>query len=341
MFTRISVGAIAIWCRALQHGLGAGLSPVKLLRMQGKSGPVPLRAISSDVADRMAKGDSFVDALGPHRDRFPPLFLELVAAGEQAGRLEDVFEELARYFENSQRTRQEFLRLMMYPAFQSGGAVLVIALLIFILGMLTGTGDKPAIDVLGLGLTGTDGAVIFLAVMAGIAAAAFAAVRFIANNNAHRARIEGFALRVPGWGPAVLAFALRRFCLVLRITHEAGLTAEQAVRYALRATANSVFLSREAAVAGKVKRGGEIAPALAKCGAPFPKEFLAPLSLAEETGQLSEVMERLAEDYNDDGIRKLKTATQFTGYAIYALVGLLIVIAIFRIASVYLGILKV
>src|SRR5262245_32139867 len=116
MFTpRISVGALAAWCRALHHGLGAGLSPVKLMRMQGKSGPVNLRPISNDIADRLAKGDSLTDALEPHRHRFPPVFPELVGAGELSGRLEDVFGELSTYFEHSRRTRQEFQRLMMYP----------------------------------------------------------------------------------------------------------------------------------------------------------------------------------------------------------------------------------
>ena len=339
MSSPLPVGALSVWCRAIHHGLGAGLSPVKLLKMQAKSGPGPLREVSAEMAARMAKGTSFRDALEPHRGRFPPVFTELVDAGEQSGRLEEVFEELAAYFENSRQTRQEFLRLLAYPAMQAGAAVLVIALLIFILGFFAGKDGRPATDVLGLGLTGTTGAVLFLAVMAAIGVGCVLLYRQVANNVAQRAKIEAFALMVPGWGPAVLAFALHRFAVALRITHEAGLPAERVVGFALRATANAAFTTREPAIVAKVKRGGEITPALAQSGAPFPEEFVASLGLAEETGQITEVLERVAESSREDGIRKLKLATQLTGYAIYALVGLMIVIAIFRIASIYLAML--
>jgi len=334
--TPIPVGALANWCRAMHHGLGAGLSPVKLLRIQGKSGPAPLRELSREVADQLAKGESLEDALEPYSHRLPPLFLALVAAGEKGGRLDDVFAELATYFENSRRTRQEFLRLMMYPALQFAAAVLVIALLLFILGFLPGPDGKPSLDLLGLGLSGSTGALLFLSV-AGVGVTLGAiGFRFVTRNVAYRARLEGSGLIVPGWGPALLAFALHRFCVAVRITHEAALSAEDVVRYAFRATSNSAFLSHEAGIAAKVKRGREIAPLLARSGAPFPQDFLASFAIAEETGQISEVLERLAETYREEGERKLKTATQMTGYAIYALVGLMIVIAIFRIASIYI-----
>ena len=229
--------------------------------------------------------------------------------------------------------------MMIYPVFQFGAAVIVIALLILILGLITEGNGKPGIDVLGVGLSGTTGAATFLAIMGTLSAAVFFGFRFVVDNVAYRAHLEGLALRIPAWGSALLQFAMQRFCLALRITHEAGLPAEQSVRFAFRATANAAFLLREEATAGRIKKGNEIAPVLSRSGAPFPEEFLASLTLAEATGQITEVMDRLGANYREEGIRKLKAATQITGYAIYALIGLLIVIAIFRIASLYLGML--
>jgi type IV pilus assembly protein PilC len=86
-----------------------------------------------------------------------------------------------------------------------------------------------------------------------------------------------------------------------------------------------------------VKRGGEIHEALAGCGAPFPEDFLQSVVVAEESGQVSEVMERLAENYREEGERRLKDAAQYTSYAIYGLVALGIIAAIFSIAGMYLG----
>lgn len=334
--SNVPLSALATWCRALKQGIGAGLSPAKVLRMQARSGPASVRDIAADVSDRMEKGDSLSDALSVHRERFPPLFVELTGVGEESGHLEDVFDELALYYENAWRARQEFRRMMIYPLLQFGGAVMVITLLIFILGLLAGN-DGSGVDVLGLGLTGTTGALTFLAIMAGISLAAFLAYRFLTQTVAHRAKLEAIALHIPAWGPALHAFALQRFALGLRISHEAGLSADRCVRFGFRATANNAFLDLENRIAAKVKKGQEIAPVLARSGAPFPEEFLASLTLAESTGQITEVMGRVAENYREQGMRKLGLAVQFTGYGIYAGVAILIIIAIFRIASIYIG----
>ena len=62
----------------------------------------------------------------------------------------------------------------------------------------------------------------------------------------------------------------------------------------------------------------------------------APL-VAEESGQITEVCERLADNYREEGERKLKLAAQLTGYAVYGLVAIFIIIAIFSIAGQYIG----
>jgi hypothetical protein len=49
------------------------------------------------------------------------------------------------------------------------------------------------------------------------------------------------------------------------------------------------------------------------------------------------VMERLANRYREEAERRLKSAAQMTSWCIYGLVALMIIIAIFKIATIYLG----
>jgi type IV pilus assembly protein PilC len=86
-----------------------------------------------------------------------------------------------------------------------------------------------------------------------------------------------------------------------------------------------------------VKRGNELYDALKASRAPFPAEFLEMILTGEETGNVSEVMDRVANQMREDAERKLKIAAQFTSYAIYGMVALMIIFFIFRIASVYIG----
>jgi len=320
--------ALVAWCRTLKHSLGAGLDPIKVFRQQGKSGPRALRGIAQDIADKLGKGESLEDALEPHRDSFPPLFIELVAVGEQSGRLEDTFSELAEYYETTLKVQRDFRSQMAYPAIQFVAAVLIIGGLIFILGML---GSK--VDPLGLGLTGTGGSILFMAVCFGFVGGLLAFMKLSANSVHWRARIEGMLLIVPAWGPAMLNFALHRFCIALRMTTEAALRAEKVLHYSFRATANAAFTSREDRAIAVAKKGGEIHEAIAASGAPFPDDFKDTVLVADETGRMSEVMEKLARSYLDEAARRLKEAAQYTSWAIYAFVALLIIFAIFTIAT--------
>lgn len=329
--------ALVAWCRTLHHSLSAGLDPVRIFRSQAKSGPRALRSVAAEVAKRLNKGDSLEDAFEPHRNRFPPLFLELVAVGEQTGRLEDTFRELEQYYESMLSVQRNFRAQMMYPAIQFVAAIFIIAGLIFLLGILAQSGKAVTTDPLGIGLTGTSGAITFLVVTFGLAGSILLLLKVGANTVKWRDRLESFLLVLPAWGPAVLSFALQRFCVALRMCIEAGLRAEKTIVYCFRATSNAAFTSRTDRALSQVKQGRELTEALLASGAPFPDEFREAVLVGEETGNLSEVMERLADRYREESERRLRSAAQYTSWAIYGLVALMIIIAIFKIASLYLG----
>jgi len=327
--------ALVDWCRALRYSLSAGLGPVKIFKQQAKSGPRALRAVAGEIAELLSKGESLADALEPHRNRFPPLFLELTAVGEQTGRLEDTFEQLEEYYQSLLSMQRNFRSQITYPIIQFFAAIFVVAFLIFILGIL---GSK--MDPIGLGLTGTSGALTFLGIAFGFVLAVVVVLKISAENVAFRAKLEGGLLWMPGWGPAFLTFAMMRFAVALRMCAEAGLRAEQTMRYCFRATANSAFQNGTERAVTVAKKGGELTDSLEASGAPFTPEFREMLLMGEETGNTSEVMDRLAARLQEDAVRKMKFAAQVTGWAIYAMVAILIIFFIFRIAGAYLGMLS-
>lgn len=324
--------ALVAWCRAIRYSLSAGLGPVKIFKQQAKSGPRPLRSLADELAGKLAAGDSFEDALEPHRNRFPPLFLELVAVGEQTGRLEDTFQTLEEYYQTLLSMQRNFRAQITYPIIMYFAALFVVAFMIFILGLL---GSK--MDPLGFGLVGTAGALTFLAIGFGFAAVVVVVLKVSTESVGFRAKMEGGLLWVPAWGPAFLAFALMRFAVALRMCAEAGLRAEKTLHYCFRATCNSAFQQGEERAVAVAKRGGELTESLDASKAPFPLDFRDMLLTGEETGNTSEVMDRLAVRLQEDAERKLKLAAQFTAYAIYGAVALFVIFLIFRIASVYIN----
>jgi type II secretory pathway component PulF len=332
----VPVPALVQWCRALRHGLDIGLSPVRIFRQQAKSGPPAIRPLAETLAGRLEQGQSLEDALKPERHRFPLLFVELIAVGEQTGRLTETFEELERYFETVLSSRKQFLAALAWPMIMYFAAIGIVTVLIAVLGMIPGGLDgKPPIRPFGDILIGPSGAILFL-LMAGLFTVgvvfAFLVVR---ENESLRGKLEAFALNIPGVGGCFRAFALQRFSLALHMASEAGLRADRALSLAFRATANEAYRKEAESAARKARGGKEIAPILSTCGGTlFPPEYLDAVQVGEVTGQLAEVMAKQAKHYREEAARKLKVLTMLAGGAVYAMIGIMVIVLIFKIAMV-------
>ena len=285
-------------------------------------------------------GESLEDAFAQHQNRFPPLFLELVAVGEQTGRLEDTFQNSRTYYESTPEHAAELPLaddvsrdpVRRSPCSSSRG-------LIWILGMLGGSGKAITTDPTGLGFTGTAGAITFMAIALRVRGGDALVLKVSANNVKCRARMEGMLMSVPGWGPALLAFALQRFAVALRMCVEAGLSGREDAPLLLpRDEQLRVHRRARRGRSTSSSRAREFTEALLASGARSRTSSARSVLMGEETGNMSEVMERLAERYARGGRAAAQERRPDDELLIYGLVAV-IILAIFRIASLYLGML--
>jgi type II secretory pathway component PulF len=337
--SRLSLPALIQWCRALRYGLHAGLSPVKILRQQAKSGPTAVRPLADQLADALKDGESFADALKPHRHKFPKLFTELVAVGESAGKLPEVFEELERYFEAQLDGRKKFLQALIWPGFLYVGSVVTMSILAAVLAVIAPS-SGPSLNPFGLNKFGMAAGLIVFAAGFGFAAVVVFVYLIARDNDDLKQKVEAAGITVPGLQGAYRAFALQRFSLALGMTHEAGMRADKAVFSSFQATSNNAYIKHADPTAATVRKGKKIAKALAAVGgALFPDEFLDQVQIGEESGQITEVMHRAAEQYREQGIRHTKVLAMMAGVVVYGMVALmviaLIISLIMSIAGVY------
>jgi type IV pilus assembly protein PilC len=320
----------------LRHSLGAGLSLVDVFRQQAKSGPVPIRAIAEQIRQDLEHGTSLDDALNRQSAAFPAIFVSLATVGERTGHLPEVFGELERYFLLQQKLRRQFVTQSIRPAFQFFAAVGIIAFLIWILGVIGDRNGVPPLDPLGLGWTGARGALWFLVSVFGLLAALLACI-IIATRSSKKEAFALWLLRVPLIGPCLRALALARFCLALRMTHDSGMAFGPALALSLRATGNPAFAACVPMVQKKLEGGQELTLTLAQTGI-FPADFQNVVAVAEESGQIAEVMRRQAEHYQEEAERRLTGLTKAAAFLIWLMVAVLIAVAIVRIfINVYLA----
>ena len=337
--TKLPLGAVVQWCRALKHGVDIGLSPVRIFRQQAKSGPAAGRELATIVADRLAAGESMADAVRAHRPRFPTLFVELVAVGEETGRLTETFTVLEDYFVAAVASRRQFMAALVWPGFMFVSAVFVVALVILVLGLMPTTGGKQLMAPFGQAMLGVQGATIWLAGAGAVTAVAVLSFLYVRESDSVRSKVESAGLSVPGLAECFRAFALQRFSMALHMAAEAGLKADRSLKLSFRATANQAYIREGEAAAKQARRGQAVGPTLTACGRRlFPDEFLDAVNVGEESGQLAEVMARQAEAYRDESIRRTKFLTGLAGGLVYAAVGLLIIVMIARFVMAIAGV---
>lgn len=325
--------ALVAWCRALKHGLGVGLLPGRVFRQQAKSGPAVLRPVAERIADRLESGDSLSEALQPEVGRFPVLFVETVAVGEQSGRLSDVLGELETHYAMMQTMRRRLITSLAWPAFEYVAAIGVITIMIAVLGMV-----GSDIDPLGFGLTGFKGAVIFLAIATAFTLGIVGVVVIVANDENLTAKAQGLAMGVPVLSGCVRAFALQRFSIAWHFLAEAGMKADRIFSFALRSTANRAYRVHETVVGKRIRKGQTVPDVMEGCGRQlFPEEYVESVRMGDETGQLSEIMLKQAENYRDESERKIKVLTVAATILVFMSVGGLIIFMIFRLAMFYFG----
>ncbi len=334
--SRLPLKSLIELCRVLRHYLGAGLTLPDVFRQQERNGPAVVRAVAGRVAVRIEQGKALEDALKPDAALFPPLFLSLTNVGERTGMLPEIFSELERYFRRQKQMRDRFIAASAWPIIQFVLAVLIVSFVICVLGLISNNPDgSPNFDPLGLGLAGPSGALIFMCTIFGTVGGLILLYILSARWFGGRASIDRFLLGVPALGPCLQALALGRFCLALRLTTESGMSIHKALRLSLTATSNSAFVAASPIAEKSVKDGDDLTLALSKMRL-LPTEFEHIIEVAEESGQLSEVLRHQADHYYEEATRRMSVLTAIASTLTWMMVAGFIIVIVFRFFLQYL-----
>ncbi len=290
------------------------------------------------VSEAINQGASFEEALKYTDVYFPELFHAVVHVGEETGHLGESLGELADHYEGQLRLRRRFLGAIAWPVIELAIAVLVIGFLIWILGVI-GQSTGHTIDILGFGLVGNRGLVIYVTFVGMVAIGIFSVVHAIQRGVGWVKPMQRFVLKLPGIGKPLETIALARLTWALQLTFNSGMDLRRALKLSLEATRNAHFTDQINSIDKYVADGHSLYEAFSDTGA-FPSDFLDSLNAAEESGKLVESMSRLSRQYQDQAEAALQILTTLAGFAVWGAIAAIIIFAIFRIFSFYVGMIR-
>ena len=336
--SRVSLKQLAIVCRSLATMLHSGLPVVKACELAvAKTGDPRLRGVMRDVADQLKAGEDIAAALRSHGGYFPTLMVDMVNVAEHTGALPEVLRALADHYENNVRLRKDFLGLIALPVIQFGAAILLVALVLYVFGMIA-SGNED-IERLTFGMMGAAGALKWLTFWALLIASIYIGYRVAASSLQGRKTLHAALMRVPVVANCMRAFAVARFSWAYHLTQEAGMPVPESLDASLRATANGVFVAAIPQINGDIMNGEPLADALGNCGL-FPEEFVQIVHISETSGTVPEALHRLSPQFEDQARRTLRALAITAGWAVWATVAAFIIVMIFRVMLWYVGMLN-
>jgi type II secretory pathway component PulF len=317
--------------RALRHSLGAGLRLPDVFRQLATGGSRPLRPVAERMGASLQQGKSLTAALKRERQFFPPLFVALAGVAEETGQLPEVFGELEKYYLLQHRLRRQFRAQSLLPIIQFFLAIFIIAGMIFVIGLVNQTRGTTT-----FGIQGPGTALRFLGWVFAILVLLIVGYLVLTRSLRRKAAVDAWLLRLPAIGPCLEALALGRFAMALALTLDSSLSIRKALRLSLRATGNAAYASRTEEVAEMLRGGQDLTTALARTRL-FPEEFLHMVAVAEEGGRVPEMMRHQMQHFNEEAERRLRALARAASMALWVVYAGLMVVAIFKIASIYLS----
>lgn len=116
IFNRVSVDDLVVFSRQMFSLTKSGIPLIRaILGLSDTSNNKTLKRVLTDVAGQLEKGRSLSSAFSSHPKVFPKISVSIIHVGENTGRLEDAFLQLAEYFEQDEETRKRINSAMRYP----------------------------------------------------------------------------------------------------------------------------------------------------------------------------------------------------------------------------------
>jgi len=283
-----------------------------------------LKRILTEVLHAVQGGKSLAEALGQHRV-FPPLYVNMVRAGEIGGFLELVLQRLVEYLERGQQLRDEVHSALTYPV------LLVCAMGVSILVLLIYVLPKFTILFSEMGRALPLQARVLLAVSAavrgywwaGIGAVGLVAggLRYSIRSPRGRYEWDQWKLRFALVGPLLRKMEVASLARTLGTLLKSGVPMLQALGIVKEVAGNQVIARSLGEVEVGVREGAGVAEPLARSGV-FPPLAVQMIAVGEETGKLDELLIRVADHFDREVRLKIQQFTRLLEPVLILVMGL-------------------
>jgi len=286
------------------------------------------------VRSEVVGGQTLAQALARHPRDFPEVYRALVSAGEQSGDLALVMSRLADYVESRSALAQRIVLAFTYPAIVTVVAMLVIvAMLAYVVPQVVSVfaqtrQDLPALTV---GLIATSDFVRHWGLLLlGVFVAAFVGFRTALRSPSFRLSWHRRMLGFPVVGRLIRGLNTARFASTLGILTSSGVPLIRALEAGARTLTNEAMRLNVQDAILRVREGASLARAL-KAGGQFPPLMIHMIASGEATGELPQMLERIAATLSQETERRTLTLTSLLEPLLILAMGAIVLVIVLAV----------
>ncbi len=333
---------VPMYTRQLATLLKAGIPLAQSMGALIEQSEVPdLEAAFRDIREKLTQGLSFAEALAYHPTYFTDLYVNMVKAGEASGSLDMVLDRLADYLQRQAQIRNKVVAALAYPVVMIVvGVVIVLILMTFVVPKVMQVVEQSGQQVPAMTRALRNMAAFlgdyWFVLLAG-AMVLMVIHRAGMRRANYRYQVDRLKLKIPVLGQLFRKSAVSRFAVSMSTLLKSGVPVLEALRIVKDIVNNAVLARVIDTVHRRIIEGTDIATPIKKSGV-FPPVVGYMIAVGEQSGQLEEMLDRVAEAYDEEVAVQTQKVTSLLEPLL--IVGMALVVG-FIVISVMLPILKI
>jgi type IV pilus assembly protein PilC len=303
MRTRVPYRNVVFFTRQLATMINGGVPLPKAVDQLSRDEIPVFKRMLEQVCYDLGMGSNFSDAVSKHPGAFGNMFVAVIRAGETAGALDTVLNQLADYMENTETMKSKVKAAMRYPMVISVFVLVIVTGVLIKLvpifkDMYANFGAKlpgPTLLLISVSDAIRNNALITLLAIAAVIAAVFV----LQNMESASCMIHKYILKAPVFGNILRKNILAIYCRTMSLLMNSGTPILEATQITEAAVNNKHYAKALQGVYNDLRHGEPLSKALTRAEE-FPVLVTQMVSTGEESGRIDELLNKAAEFYDKE-----------------------------------------
>jgi type IV pilus assembly protein PilC len=309
LFGRVKTRDVVLLSRQIATLFEAQVSALRVFRLLAEQAEKPaMRAALTEISDDLQGGNSISKALDKHPKIFTEFYVNMVRSGEESGKLDQTFLYLADYIDRNYELESKARNALVYPSFIMATFVSVMGLMLTVvipkIGdiLISSGGTLPVYTQVTLNISRflvDYGIFLLIAIIIG----SYFVYKYTLTP-AGRLATGRLKITLPYIGDLFRKLYLTRIADNMHVMLSSGISAVRALEITAAVVDNDVYKQILNETVNEVKAGSSISTTFSRYPKEIPVILVQMLQIGEETGEMGNILERLAKFYE----REVNTA---------------------------------